>query len=238
MPSTLALVRNMFLDRQERRYAMAAWAAMASVGAAVGPIVGGWVIDTFSWQAAFLMNIPVMLLLLMLGPFLLPESRNPDLGKIDISSVVLSFVGMIGVVYAMKTLAGGKDITLGIAALTVGLTAITLFVRRQLTLPAPLLDVRLFKVRYFRGAVIADLLSIFAMVGALVLSVLALAGVLAGQVEGRALSYANFGWFDLGARTFDLGWLLDDLAGLSPQLERQRQAEGPTSDATIEPPNR
>ncbi|BCJ61761.1 MFS transporter [Micromonospora endophytica] len=168
MPSTLSLVRNMFLDRQQRRYAMAAWAAMASVGAAVGPIVGGWVIETFSWQAAFLMNIPVMLLLLILGPLLLPESRNPELHKIDILSVVLSFVGMIGVVYAIKTLTGGKDIALGIAALVVGLTAIALFVRRQLTLPAPLMDVRLFTVRYFRGAVIADLLSIFAMVGALV----------------------------------------------------------------------
>ncbi|WP_440070022.1 MFS transporter [Streptosporangium sp. OZ121] len=168
MPSTLSLVRNMFLDRQQRRYAMAAWAAMASVGAAVGPIVGGWVIETFSWQVAFLMNIPVMLLLLVLGPLLLPESRNPELHKIDILSVVLSFVGMIGVVYAIKTLTGGKEIALGVAALVVGLTAITLFVHRQLMLPAPLLDVRLFKVRYFRGAVIADLLSIFAMVGALV----------------------------------------------------------------------
>ncbi|GAA1756363.1 MFS transporter [Agromyces humatus] len=168
MPSTLSLVRNMFLDRQQRRYAMAVWAAMASVGAAVGPIIGGWVIETFSWQAAFLMNIPVMLLLLILGPPLLPESRNPDLHKIDILSVVLSFVGMIGVVYAIKTLTGGKDIALGIAALIVGLITVALFVRRQLTLPTPLLEVRLFKVRYFRGAVIADLLSIFAMVGALV----------------------------------------------------------------------
>jgi MFS transporter, DHA2 family, multidrug resistance protein len=168
MPSTLSLVRNMFLDRQQRRYAMAAWAAMASVGAAVGPIVGGWVIETFSWQAAFLMNIPVMLLLLILGPLLLPESRNPGLHKIDILSVVLSFAGMIGVVYAIKTLTGGKEIALGIAALVLGLTAVTLFVDRQLRLTAPLLDVRLFKVRYFRGAVIADLLSIFAMVGALV----------------------------------------------------------------------
>jgi len=168
MPSTLSLVRNMFLDRQQRRYAMAVWAAMASVGAAVGPIVGGWVIETFNWQAAFLMNIPVMLLLLILGPLLLPESRNPDLHKIDILSVVLSFVGMIGVVYAIKALTGGKDIALGIAALVVGLIAVTLFVRRQLRLPTPLMEVRLFKVRYFRGAVIADLLSIFAMVGALV----------------------------------------------------------------------
>lgn len=168
MPSTLSLVRNMFLDRQQRRYAMAVWAAMASVGAAVGPIVGGWVIETFSWQAAFLMNIPVMVVLLVLGPRLLPESRNPDLHRIDVISVVLSLVGMIGVVYAIKTLTGGKDTALATSALVVGLIAIVAFVRRQLTLPTPLLEVRLFKVRYFRGAVIGDLLSILAMVGALV----------------------------------------------------------------------
>ncbi|GGA54547.1 MFS transporter [Pseudoclavibacter endophyticus] len=168
MPSTLSLVRNMFLDRQQRRYAMALWAAMASVGAAVGPILGGWVIETFSWQAAFLMNIPVMLLLLIVGPLLLPESRNPALHRIDVLSVVLSFVGMIGVVLAIKTLTGGKDIVLGLAALVVGVVGVVLFVRRQLRLPTPLMDVRMFKVRYFRGAVVADLLSIFAMVGALV----------------------------------------------------------------------
>lgn len=168
MPSTLSLVRNMFLDRQQRRYAMAVWAAMASVGAAVGPIVGGWVIETFSWQAAFLMNIPVMVLLLILGPLLLPESRNPELVRIDLWSIVVSFIGMIGVVYAIKTLTGGKDIVLGLISLGIGAIAIAVFVRRQLRLPTPLLQVRLFAVRYFRGAVITDLLSIFAMVGALV----------------------------------------------------------------------
>jgi DHA2 family multidrug resistance protein-like MFS transporter len=168
MPSTLSLVRNMFLDRQQRRYAMAVWAAMASVGAAVGPIIGGWVIETFSWQAAFLMNIPVMVVLLVLGPRLLPESRNPDLHRIDAMSVALSFVGMVGVVYAIKTYAGGKDTSLATSALVVGLVAVVAFVRRQLTLPTPLLEVRLFRVRYFRGAVVGDLLSILAMVGALV----------------------------------------------------------------------
>lgn len=168
MPSTLSLVRNMFLDRQQRRYAMAVWAAMASVGAAAGPIVGGWVIETFSWQAAFLMNIPVMLLLLLLGPLLLLESRNPDLHKVDLPSVALSFVGMIGVVYAIKTLTGDQDTALGVAALVLGAGAIVLFVRRQLVLPTPLMDVRLFRIGYFRGAVVGDLLSIFAMVGALV----------------------------------------------------------------------
>ncbi|MFI7024229.1 MFS transporter [Micromonospora sp. NPDC049900] len=168
MPSTLSLVRNMFLDRQQRRYAMAVWGAMASVGAAVGPILGGWVIEAFSWQAAFLMNIPVMLLLVIVGPLLLPESRNPELHRIDLVSVGLSLVGMIGVVYAVKTLAGGTDIGIAVAALVVGLIAVIRFVRRQLTLPTPLMEVRLFTVRHFRGAVIGDLLSIFAMVGALV----------------------------------------------------------------------
>ncbi|MGO1539192.1 MAG: MFS transporter [Leucobacter sp.] len=168
MPSTLSLVRTMFLDRQQRRYAMAIWAAMASVGAAVGPLVGGWVIETFSWHAAFLMNIPVMILLLILGPLLLPESRNPNLHKIDIFSVALSLIGMVGVVYAIKSLTGGKEILLGVVAVVLGLTALAIFVRRQLTLPTPLIEVRLFTVRYFRGAVIADLLAIFAMVGALV----------------------------------------------------------------------
>ncbi|MEV1049058.1 MFS transporter [Streptomyces sp. NPDC049916] len=167
MPSTLSLARNMFLDRQERRYAMAVWAAMASVGAAAGPIVGGWIIETFNWQAAFLMNIPVMLLLLVLGPLLLPESKNPDLDRIDLPSVALSLVGLVGVAFSIKTLTGGKDPLIGLLAAAVGVLAITLFVRRQLRLTTPLMEVRLFKVPYFRGAVVTDLLAILAMAGAL-----------------------------------------------------------------------
>lgn len=167
MPSTLSLARNMFLDRQQRRYAMAVWGAMASVGAAAGPIIGGWVIETFTWHAAFLMNIPVMIVLLALGPFLLPESRNPALHGIDRISVALSFVGLIGITYGIKTLMGSDNLALGFVGIVIGLVAITLFVRRQLRLSTPLLDVRLFAIPYFRGAVITDLLSIFAMVGAL-----------------------------------------------------------------------
>lgn len=113
------------------------------------------------------MNIPVTLLLLALGPLLLPESRNPDPHRVDIPSVALSFVGLIGVAYSVETLTGGKDIGPGLMALTVGLPAFALFFRRQLRLPTPLLDVRLFTVRYFRGAVITDLPAILAMAGAL-----------------------------------------------------------------------
>ncbi|MFF7293575.1 MFS transporter [Microbacterium sp. NPDC008134] len=168
MPSTLSLIRNMFLDREQRRFAMAVWGAMASVGAAAGPIVGGWIIEHFSWQAAFLMNIPIMLLLLVLGPFVLPESKNPDLRRIDLLSVGVSLVSMLALVYGIKSVAGGKDVPLGIAALLLAAVGFWIFVRRQLALPTPLIDVRLFRRRHFRGAVVGDLLSIFALVGALV----------------------------------------------------------------------
>ncbi|MDR6865655.1 DHA2 family multidrug resistance protein-like MFS transporter [Microbacterium resistens] len=167
MPSTLSLIRNMFLDRAQRRGAMAVWAAMASVGAAGGPIVGGWIMEHFTWHVAFLMNIPVMVLLLILAPFFIPESRNPAPGRIDPFSVVLSLVGMIAVVYGIKTLAEGKSPWSGLAVLVAGLVLLVVFGRRQLRIPDPMINVRLFRVRAFSGAVIVDLVSVFALVGSL-----------------------------------------------------------------------
>ena len=90
MPGPLSLIRNMFLDRNERRTAMAVWSAAGALGAAAGAIVGGWVIETFNWQATFLMTVPVMVVLLILGPVFLPESKNPNPGPIDIASIRLS----------------------------------------------------------------------------------------------------------------------------------------------------
>ncbi|MGW2153220.1 MFS transporter [Nonomuraea sp. NPDC001699] len=167
MPGTLSLIRNMFLDRNQRRTAMAVWSAMGALGAAAGPIVGGWIIETFSWHAAFLMNIPVMVLLLILAPFLVPESKNPSPGNIDVASIVLSLAGMISFVYGVKTFAEGKEPGIGFVTFFAGLLLLALFVIRQLRMPVPMINVRLFKVRAFTGAVLTDLLSIFSLVGAL-----------------------------------------------------------------------
>ncbi|GAA4049305.1 MFS transporter [Nonomuraea soli] len=167
MPGTLSLIRNMFLDRDQRRTAMAVWSAMGALGAAAGPIVGGWIIETFSWHAAFLMNIPVMVLLLVLAPFLVPESKNPNPGNIDVPSILLSLAGMISFVYGVKTFAEGKEPGIGFATFFAGLVLLALFVIRQLRMPTPMINVRLFKVRAFTGAVLTDLLSIFSLVGAL-----------------------------------------------------------------------
>lgn len=165
MPSTLALIRNIFHDPKERSLAIGIWGATASAGAAVGPVVGGALLQHFWWGSVFLINLPVMAALVLVGIKLLPESKNPVAGPWDLISVGLSLVGVIGVVYAVKEATShGLSWEIGAAAL-IGATALWAFVRRQHRLAAPLLDMRLFKHRGFSGAVLADLLTVFGLSG-------------------------------------------------------------------------
>ncbi|MET9499660.1 MFS transporter [Streptomyces sp. NPDC006552] len=165
MPSTLALIRNIFHDPRERSLAVGIWGAMASAGAAVGPVVGGFLLEHFWWGSVFLINLPVMAVLVVVGIKLIPESKNPVPGPWDLVSVVLSLVGMIGVVYAVKEAAAhGFRWDVAVSAV-LGVAALTWFVRRQLTLASPLLDMRLFRNRGFSGAVLADLLTILGLSG-------------------------------------------------------------------------
>ncbi|PVE10905.1 MFS transporter [Streptomyces scopuliridis] len=165
MPATLALIRNIFHDPRERSLAIGIWGAMASAGAAVGPVVGGFLLEHFWWGSVFLINLPVMAVLVIVGIKTLPESKNPAPGPWDLTSVVLSLVGVVGVVYAIKEAAahgpGWDVVVVGL----LGAGALHWFVRRQLTLPAPLLDIRLFHHRGFSGAVLADLLTILGLSG-------------------------------------------------------------------------
>ncbi|MGW4478034.1 MFS transporter [Rhodococcus triatomae] len=167
MPSTLSLIRSMFHDRQQRTRAIALWAAGASGGAALGPLVGGALLENFWWGSVFLINIPVMLVLLALGIPLLPESRHPSPGRFDLTSAGLSIAGAIALVYAVKTVA--KDgFTLQFAiALIVGVGGLVVFVRRQRTLDFPLIDVGLFKSKPFTGAIMGTFVAVFAMSGLL-----------------------------------------------------------------------
>ncbi|RST16416.1 MFS transporter [Streptomyces sp. WAC05374] len=165
MPSTLALIRNLFHDPRERSLAIGIWGAMASAGAAVGPVVGGFLLEHFWWGSVFLINLPVMVVLVVVGAKFIPESKNPAPGPWDLPSVALSLIGMIGVVYAVKEAAAhGLRPDMAVAAV-IGVTALTWFVRRQLRLDAPLLDMRLFHHRGFSGAVLADLLTILGLSG-------------------------------------------------------------------------
>ncbi|MFI1288685.1 MFS transporter [Streptomyces sp. NPDC020792] len=165
MPATLALIRNLFHDPRERSLAVGIWGATASGGTAVGPIVGGLLLEHFWWGSVFLINLPVMAVLVLVGIKTLPESRNPDPGPWDLASVVLSLVGVIGVVYAVKEAAARGFTWPVLATGLLGSAALYGFVRRQLTLPKPLLDMRLFRSRGFSGAVLADLLTVLGMSG-------------------------------------------------------------------------
>src|SRR5207249_2796961 len=131
----------------------------------VGPIAGGFLLEHFWWGSVFLINLPVMAVLVVVGIRTLPESRNPNPGPWDLTSVALSLVGVIGVVYAVKEAAthGFERPTLAAGAL--GAAALYWFIRRQLTLHTPLLDMRLFRNRGFSAAVLADLLTILGLSG-------------------------------------------------------------------------
>ncbi|MFD6300196.1 MFS transporter [Streptomyces sp. NPDC060235] len=165
MPATLALIRNIFHDPRERSLAIGIWGATASAGTAVGPVVGGFLLEHFWWGSVFLINLPVMVVLVLVGIKVLPESKSPSHGPWDLISVTLSLVGVIGVVYAVKEAAAHGASGAVFATGLLGVAALVWFVRRQLTLPAPLLDVRLFRHRGFSGAVLADLFTVLGLSG-------------------------------------------------------------------------
>ena len=104
-PSTLSLIRNMFLDPQQRTVAIGVWITSYSVGAAIGPLVGGVLLEYFWWGSVFLIGVPVMVLLLVLGPLLLPEYRDPDAGRLDLVSAALSLAAVLAVIYGLKQIA-------------------------------------------------------------------------------------------------------------------------------------
>ncbi|MGC7100631.1 MFS transporter [Amycolatopsis lurida] len=167
MPSTLSIVRAMFEDPKQRARAIAAWAAGATGGAALGPLVGGALLERFWWGSVFLINVPIMVIVVVAGIMLLPESRNPQAALVDLPSAVLSIVSIVTIVYAVKHVVGtGLDWSVPVAA-AVGVAAAVLFVMRQRRLPLPLVDIRLFRLPAFSGAVGASALSIFAFSGVL-----------------------------------------------------------------------
>ncbi|WP_236968669.1 MFS transporter [Microbacterium aurantiacum] len=165
MPSTLSLLRSIFTDRDQRRFAIAIWASMFSAGAALGPIVGGILLEHFGWGSVFLMAVPVLIPLLVLAPLLVPESRDPKPGRIDAVSIGLSMATMVPIVYGIKEVAVYGLASAAPILFAVGVGFGVLFVRRQLRRPQPMLDVRLFRNPTFSGALLVNLLSVVGLVG-------------------------------------------------------------------------
>ncbi|GAA2755171.1 MFS transporter [Actinopolymorpha rutila] len=169
MPSTLSLIGTMFRDQHQRGVAIAVWMTCFMVGMTVGPLVGGVLLQNFWWGSAFLLGVPVMVLLLATAPSLLPEFRDEQSGRIDLASVALSLATVLPVVYGLKELAHGGWQAGPALAVVAGLAFGVLFCRRQVRLDDPLLDLDLFRSRRFSTALCMNFGGAIVMAGTFLL---------------------------------------------------------------------
>lgn len=152
MPSTLTLLRSMFPDMKQYTKAMAFWVACFMGGFALGPVIGGALLQFFWWGSVFLPAVPVMVLVLVLGPRLLPEYKEENPGRLDLLSAVMSLLTVLPVVYGLKQLVYGGFSVVPVVSAIVGLIFGVLFVQRQRVLESPMLDLTLFHNRTFSVA--------------------------------------------------------------------------------------
>jgi DHA2 family multidrug resistance protein-like MFS transporter len=165
-PSSLALIRGMFRNAGQRQFAISIWISCFAAGAAIGPVIAGALLQHFWWGSVFLINVPVMALLLCLGPVLLPESRDPNPGRLDLRSATLSLAALLGVIFGLtRTSERGLD-ALALVAIAVGVLLGFAFIRRQRSLAYPLVDLRLFASPALAIALTTMLVSVFLVSGA------------------------------------------------------------------------
>ncbi len=164
-PSTLSLIFNMFRDPGQRSTAIGVWISGFSAGGAIGPLVGGAMLEHFWWGSVFLLPLPIMAVLLVLGPRLLPEFQNAEAGKVDVKSAAMSLLAVLAVIYGVKQVA--QDGIGFVAALAIlgGLAVGLLFIRRQAGLADPLIDLALFRMPSFSVALLTNVMGVFIAVG-------------------------------------------------------------------------
>lgn len=167
MPATLSILRQVFPDRRERAVAIGVWSAVAAVGAAVGPVLGGFLVEHFWWGSVFLINIPLMAVILPLARWLLPESKGEGCGPWDVLGALMAAFGVLGVVLGVKRLGGGASLLDpgAIGPVLVGAVLLVLFVRRQKRREHPLIDIGMFSRPTFSTSVGCIVLAMLALVG-------------------------------------------------------------------------
>src|SRR6266496_108395 len=164
-PSTLSLIFSMFQDPRQRTTAIAIWITSFSAGGAIGPVLGGVLLEHFWWGSVFLLAVPVMALLLVLGPRVLPEFRAEDAGRLDLASVAMLLLAVLAVVFGLKETAQSGISWLPVTSMLAGLVVAVVFVRRQLTLADPMIDLGLFRIGAFNASLATNLLGIFIATG-------------------------------------------------------------------------
>ncbi|MFJ8201206.1 MFS transporter [Streptomyces sp. NPDC096152] len=187
MPTTMALLRTVFTDPGQRAKAIGVWSGVMTAGIALGSVLSGVLVQFFWWGSVFLVNLPAMALLLVLGPVLLPESRNPASGRFDLLGVPLSMAAVLPVIYGLKEIPSHGWHVRYVVSITVGLLFATLFVHRQRTAASPMISPALFRGRGFAPAVVLNLLSAFGMMGSAFFSTQYLQSVLGKSALEAAL---------------------------------------------------
>lgn len=164
-PSTLSLIRNLFHDPKQRTVAIGIWITSYSAGGAIGPLIGGALLEHFWWGSVFLIAVPVMVLLLVLGPLLLPEYRDPNADKLDIASVILSLGSVLSIIFGLKKIAENGLEWIPALCIIAGLILGMVFLRRQKNIPSPLIDLRLFQTPSFSTSLLIYTLATFVIFG-------------------------------------------------------------------------
>lgn len=164
-PSTLSLISNMFRDEGERTFALSMWIASFSVGSILGPVVGGVILSYFSWGAVFLAGVPIMLILILVGPWVLPEFSNPDEPSPDIISAIMSLIAVLAIIYTVKHAAEYGLDAQSLAIGAIGIAVATLFVRRQSRIKNPLVNLELFRSSGFVLSLAVNVAAFFFMLG-------------------------------------------------------------------------
>ncbi|MFF5479414.1 MFS transporter [Streptomyces sp. NPDC012935] len=165
MPSTMAMLRTMFTDSGQRAKAIGVWSGVMTAGIALGSVMSGVLVEHFWWGSVFLVNLPAMALLLVLGPLLLPESKNPSPGRFDWLSVPLSLAAVLPVIYGLKEIPSEGFNVRYVVSITVGLLFAALFVHRQRTAASPMISPALFRGRGFAPSVVLNLVCMFGVMG-------------------------------------------------------------------------
>jgi DHA2 family multidrug resistance protein-like MFS transporter len=164
-PSTLSLIFTMFEDPKQRAAAIGVWISAFSAGSAIGPVLGGILLSQFWWGSVFLLALPVMALLLILGPRVLPEFRDPNAGRLDLISAALLVVSVLAVIFGVKQIAQDGVTAVPVLAVAVGLAVGAIWGRRQLTSADPMIDLRLIRIPQFSASLAVNFLAVFVMVG-------------------------------------------------------------------------
>lgn len=166
LPATVALIRLTFHDPKEQALAIGIWGSIASGGAAVGPLLGGFLLEHFWWGSVFLINVPVIALALICTLLLVPDYPGQPGQRIDGLSCVQSMVGMVALAFGIKEFAHPEPhITLAVAALIIGVLGLTVFVRRQLRLPFPLVDMRILGTPQIAMGILVALVASLTLIG-------------------------------------------------------------------------